>query len=62
MKIYNEPGQLVALPLGLGEDQDLGAVTDLLQQPRQLALLLVLLADVHNLGREEDGEDDEDEE
>ena len=45
------PGQFVALPLGLDEDQDLGAVSDLLQQPSQLGLLLVVLADVHDLGR-----------
>ena len=46
------PGELVTLPLGLGEDEDLGAVlaADLLQQPSQLLLLLVLVAHIHDLG------------
>ena len=47
----NIPRQLVAFPLGLGEDEDLGPVlaADLLQQPRQLLLLLVLVAHIHDL-------------
>ena len=44
------PGQFIAFPLGLNENQDLRAIPDLLKQPSQLGLLLVLLADVHNLG------------
>ena len=44
------PGQFIAFPLCLNKNQDLRAVPDLLKQPSQLGLLLVLLADVHNLG------------
>ena len=50
--IKSRPGQLVTLPLGLNEDEDLVAVPDLLQQPGQLGLLLVILADVHDLGEQ----------
>ena len=53
MMIKWRPGQLVTLPLGLNEDEDLVAVPDLLQQPGQLGLLLVILADVHDLGEQD---------
>ena len=46
------PGELVALPLGLGEHDDL-LVPNLLKQPGKLRLLLVLVAHVHDLGRQE---------
>ena len=46
------PGELVALPLGLGEHDDL-LVPDLLKQPGKLRLLLVLVAHVHDLSRQE---------
>ena len=50
--VSTTPGELVTLPLGLGEHDDL-LVPDLLKQPGKLRLLLVLVAHVHDLSRQE---------
>ena len=47
----HQPRQLVTLPLGLCEHQNLGRLvtSDFFQQAGQLLLFLILLAHIHNL-------------